>query len=434
MKVAVIGGGSSYTPELVEGLLTGNPEVAEISLMDIAGEKLAIVGGLAQRMASAAGGSTRITLTGERAQALDGADIVVTQLRVGGLEARILDEKIPLAYDLIGQETTGVGGMFKALRTIPVILEIKAEMAQRCPQAWLLNFTNPSGLICEALRMAGHERYLGLCNYPLTVKMRAAQALGVSEERVTLDYFGLNHLSWNRVLLDGQDVTGDLLQLIINNPEYYELSGYHFPAEKLLEWRLIPSGYLRYYYYHQQMLREQHQADFTRGEKVKQLEAILLKEYADINLHEKPAGLQQRGGAWYSTAALRVIRDLCSVNGGIHVLNVLNKQSIALLSPDCIVEVPSLISSSGVQSEPGIINGNGEMRGGFRPAKDIIELLQRVKAYELTAASAAIAGSRELAATALRQHPLLDKHHRAIPALLESMFNAHREYLPTFFR
>lgn len=433
MKVAVIGGGSSYTPELVEGLLTGDPEVAEIALMDIAEDKLAIVGGLAQRMALAAGGTTRVSLTTDRAQALEGADIVVTQFRVGGLDARIRDERIPMTYNLIGQETTGVGGMFKALRTIPVMLEIKAEMAQRCPQAWLLNFTNPSGLVCEALRLARHERYIGLCNYPLTVKMKAAAALGVAEKRVELDYFGLNHLSWCRVLLDGKDITADLLQIMINNSEYHELSGYHFPAEKLLEWQLIPSGYLRYYCYQQQMVREQQQAECTRGEKVQQLEATLLAEYADESLQQKPAALQERGGAWYSTAALRIMRDLGNESGGEHVINVENQQAIAQLPPDCIVEVPALVSCNGAKSVPHIINRNGKMRGGFQPAIDIIELMQRVKEYEITAASAAIAGSRELAAAALRLHPMFDEHQQVISALLDDMFDAHCEYLPGFF-
>ena len=433
MKVAVIGGGSTYTPELVEGLLQSESSIGEIALMDIDARKLAIVGGLAQRMAQAAQAQTVVTLTGDRAAALDGAGVVIAQLRIGGLDARILDERIPMSFGLIGQETTGPGGMLKALRTIPVMLDIKREMQSRCPDAWLINFTNPSGLVCEALRLSGQDRYLGLCNFPLTVKMKTAQALGVAESRIELDYFGLNHLSWARVLVDGVDRTDALIELIIANPAYHDLPGYAFDAALLRELQLIPSGYLRYYYRREAMVREQAQQVQTRGEKVKELEASLLEQYADPAVQRKPDGLQQRGGAWYSTAALRVLRDLCSTQGGAHVLNVPNGQAIAVLTPEAIVEVPAQVGAGTVCSLSGAVDAHGVTRSGFQLPPSLLTLLMRVKSYELLAAAAALAGSRDVAAAALRQHPLLDHHHHLIPALLDKMLLANRDLLPNFF-
>lgn len=434
LKIAVIGGGSTYTPELVEGLLSGAVPVREIALVDIAPDKLRIVGGLAMRMAQAAPQPPRVTLTAERAPALDGADVVVTQIRVGGLAARIRDERIPLQYGLIGQETTGPGGFAKALRTIPVILDINREMASRCPHAWLINFTNPSGLVTEALRLYGAGNYVGLCNYPLTLKMHAAQALSVDEARLSLTCVGLNHLTWTRVLVDGQDRTDELVEIVCTQPEHHVLTGYAFTPERLRTLGLLPSGYLRYYYDTEAMLQEQLAAPQTRGERVQALESQLLAEYADPALREKPAGLQERGGAWYSTAAVRLIRDLWSATGGDHVLNVPSAGADATLPPHVVVETPAHVAAGCITTRPTltVIGGVPHLHGTPVP-DEVIQLIARVKEYELRAVEAAVTGSRLAAAAALAAHPLLDGKHEVISALLDELLVAHREYLPLFF-
>jgi len=432
LKIAVIGGGSTYTPELVEGFLQGEVPVREIALMDIDARKLAIVGGLAQRMAECAGSRVAVTLATERAPVLEGADIVVTQFRVGGLAARVRDERIPLSFDLVGQETTGPGGFAKALRTIPVMLEINREMAARCPTAWLVNFTNPSGLITEALRLHGQGNYIGLCNYPLTLKMHVAAALDVDEARVTLAYFGLNHLSWTRVLIDGEDRTDRLIELMIATPEHRELSGYAFAPDRLRALGLIPSGYLRYYYDREKMVRDLQAAPRTRGEHVRDVEAELLQHYADPTLTEKPAGLQERGGAWYSTAAVRLVRDLFNASGDSHVLNVTNDRAIAFLPPEVVVETPAHVGDGKIESLPAVVDAAGTV-AGYPVPREVVELILRVKEYELLAVEAAVSGSRSVAMQALRAHPLLDGRENVIPELFESLLTAHREYLPQFF-
>ena len=432
LKIAVIGGGSTYTPELVEGFLQGEVPVREIALMDIDARKLAIVGGLAQRMAVRAGSRVVVTLATERAPVLEGADIVVTQFRVGGLAARVRDERIPLSFDLVGQETTGPGGFAKALRTIPVMLEINREMAARCPAAWLVNFTNPSGLIAEALRLHGQGHYVGLCNYPLTLKMHVAAALEVDEARVTLAYFGLNHLSWTRVLIDGEDRTDQLIELMIATPEHRELSGYAFAPDRLRALGLIPSGYLRYYYDREKMVHDLQAAPQTRGEHVQDVEAELLQQYADPALTEKPAGLQERGGAWYSTAAVRLVRDLFNAPGGSHVLNVANDRAIAFLPPDVVVEALAHVGDGKIESLPAVVDAARTV-AGYPVPREVVELILRVKAYELLTVEAAVTGSRSIAMRALCAHPLLDGRENVIPELLEALLTAHREYLPQFF-
>lgn len=437
LKIAVIGGGSTYTPELIEGFLA--PELAvqgahlpvrEVALVDTDPRRLEIVGGLAARMVAAAGEPFRLMLTGDRAPALDGADAVITQLRVGGQAARILDERISLGHGVVGQETTGPGGFAKALRTIPVILDINREMAERCPDAWLINFTNPSGLITEALQRHGRGKFIGLCNYPLTLKMNIAKALQVDESRITLAYFGLNHLSWSRVLVDGADRTGELIEIMIAQPEHRELSGFAFAPECLRALGLIPSGYLRYYYETERMVRELREAPQTRGELVRDVEARLLAQYADAAITAKPLELQQRGGAWYSTAAVRLIRDLWQGESREHILNVANAGALPFLPPEGIAETPVLVNNERLAVQPVLSEHDGGFYvGEHQVADDAIALIKRVKAYEVLAVQAAVQRSRELARQALMAHPLLDGQHAVIPALLDDLLEAHREYI-----
>jgi len=432
LKIAVIGGGSTYTPELIDGLLRCAVPIREIALVDPNATRLNIVGGLAQRMATGSG--MVVSQATERSAALDGADVVVTQIRVGGMAARILDERIPQRFGLIGQETTGPGGFANALRTIPVILAINREMAVRCPDAWLINFTNPSGLISEALLRHGRGKIVGLCNYPLTLKMHVAEALGVDETQVTLPYFGLNHLSWTRILVDGVDRTDEVLALMTSDTKWRELSGFAFNSRLLRRLGLIPSGYLRYYYEAKKMVREQRTAPQTRGERVQEVESRLLAQYADPHVQKKPAELQERGGAWYSTVAVRLIQDLWSAEGGTQILNVTNAGAIPTLPEDSIVEVPARVAHGALTSLPTVTMRNAQpFIAGHRIPPDVEILMTQVKIYERATVAAAISGSHELACAALRAHPLLETKQCVAPALLEELLSAHKEYLPLFF-
>jgi len=430
LKIAVIGGGSTYTPELIEGFLAPGLPVREVALVDPDEKRLAIVGGLAQRMTAAASEPFRVMLTADRAPALEGADVVITQLRVGGQAARILDERIPLGYGVVGQETTGPGGFLKALRTIPVILDINREMVARCPDAWLVNFTNPSGLITEALLRHGRGRFVGLCNYPLTLKMHIAEALRVEESRIALAYFGLNHLSWSRVRVDGADRTRELIEIMIDDPAHRELAGFAFAPECLRALGLIPSGYLRYYYETDRMVRELRAAPQTRGEVVREVEAKLLARYADLAITGKPPELQQRGGAWYSTAAMRLIRDLWGNRGGEHVLNTANGGALPFLPPTVAVETPVRVAQGSLTVQPVLEMRNAHVYVGEHPvSEEVIALIRRVKEYEILTVHAAVEGDCAAALRALKVHPLLDSHHDILPVLLDDLLAAHRPYL-----
>lgn len=430
MKVTVIGGGSTYTPELVEGLLSGEAPVREIVLHDILADKLATVGGLARRMSAASAHPVPVTLTTDLGQALDGADVVVAQLRVGGLAARALDERIPLKYGVVGQETTGPGGFAKALRTVPVILNINQEMGARCPDALFITFTNPSGLVAEALRLHGRGCCVGLCNYALMLRMLAAKRLKVDESAIELAYFGLNHLTWTRILVHGVDRTPELL--LDDIPR--ELTGYAFDPALLQRLGLLPIGYLRYYYDTEGVVEELRAMPETRAERLLKIEAELLTQYADPALHVKPEGLQVRGGAWYSTAALRVIRDLRRAEAQVHVLNVRNDGAVPFLPNEVVVETPALVGNGAIRSLPTVqASADGYSVAGHPIPADVITLIQRVKAFELMTIEAALSGDWATARRALEIHPLLEQHASVIPALLDELLTAHRAYLPRFF-
>ena len=291
LKIAVVGGGSTYTPELIDGFVRYYDElpIREIYLQDIDAERLGVVGGLAQRMVAERG--IPVTLTTERAEALDGADFVLTQLRVGGMAARALDERIPLKYGVLGQETTGPGGFAKALRTVPVMLEIARDIERYAPGAWLINFTNPSGLVTQALLNYSNVRAIGLCNVPINMQRHIAQALDVEPERVELDYVGLNHLSWVRhVYLDGEDVTARVLA------NAAVLDAYPVDADLLGKMGMLLNYYLLYYYHTDRALAKQQSAERTRAEYLQEIEAELLEMYRDPSLKEKPALLESVGG------------------------------------------------------------------------------------------------------------------------------------------
>jgi 6-phospho-beta-glucosidase len=422
LKVAVIGGGSTYTPELIEGFIKRREQlnVSQIRLMDVDSERLMIVGGLAQRMVAKAGVETEIVLTTQRHQALEAADFVVTQLRVGGLDGRARDETIPLEFGIVGQETTGPGGFAMALRTIPVMLEIAREAMTLCPDGWLINFTNPSGLIAEALARCCDIQVIGLCNAPITLRNRIATLLSVEGDHIRLDYFGLNHLSWIRgVYLDGQDVTGQVLAKIIDG-EAASLPGYAFSRRLLKALGMIPTGYLQYYYHADEVLEKMRAAKKPRAEIVRGIDQELLGSYQDINLAQKPAVLEQRGGAWYSDAAVALIDAIANDKGETHIVNVPNQGALKELPDEAVVEIPALVNRSGAQ--PLVVK---EVPPAVRG------LMQAVKAYEQLTVEAATSGSRETALLALVAHPLVRTVGTA-EKLLDRILVANRAYLPQF--
>lgn len=419
VKVVVVGGGSTYTPELVEGFVTrsdGLP-VEELVLHDLDAERLEIVGGLAGRIMGKAGWAGRLTLTGDRGRALEGADFVICQLRVGGQAARLVDETLPLRFGCIGQETTGPGGFAKALRTVPVVLELAEETARRgAPGAWFVDFTNPVGIVTQALLDEGH-RALGLCNVAIGFQREFAAAFGVEPERVELEHVGLNHLSWERaVRVDGVDRLPEMLEeradAIAREVE--------LPAELIRALRAIPSSYLRYYYTTDQVLEEE-RAHPSRAEEVMSIERELLEMYRDPALAEKPKLLEERGGAFYSEAAAQLIASLHAGTGDVQVVDVRNDGAIPDLPDDAVVEIPARIDRDGARVLP------------LAPlAPEILGLVEHAKAYERLAVKASVSGDRTLALKALMANPLVRDYRTAAP-LLDALLQANREHLPRFF-
>lgn len=432
LKIATIGGGSSYTPELIEGLIKRYDElpVEELWLVDIpAGEeKLNIVGALAKRMVDKAGIPMKIHLTLDRREALRNADFVTTQLRVGLLDARIKDERIPLKYGVIGQETNGPGGLFKGLRTIPVILEIAREMEELCPEAWLINFTNPAGMVTEALlRYSNIKKVVGLCNVPIGMRMGLAGILGVEAERIHIDFAGLNHMVYGlNVYLDGRNITSQVIDQLTDtksNITMQNIVNLGWEPDFIRALGVLPCPYHRYYYQTSKMLAEEQEAARTvgtRAEVVKKLEAELFELYKDPNLNYKPPQLEKRGGAYYSEAACNLIHSIVNDKRDIQPVNVQNRGAIAGIPYESAVEVNCIITGEGpipitVGELPVAVNG----------------LVQQIKSFERVAAEAAVTGEYRTALLAMTINPLVPSDSIA-KAILDEMLIAHKDYLPQF--
>lgn len=400
MKVAIVGGGSTYSPELVQGLAKRSHalRIDEVVLHDVKAERLAPVGAFCARMAAALGARCALHTTTSLDEALEGADIVVIQIRVGGQQGRHEDIRLGLDHGLIGQETTGVGGFAKALRTIPVVLEIADRIAERCPDAWILNFTNPSGMVSEALLRAGHHRTLGLCNVPIEMHMDIAKVLERPVEDVSLDWVGLNHLGWvRRVIVDGEDVLPSLLEAIeakVSGPA--NLPELDYPPGFIQALGALPSSYVRFFYAPEAMLAEIQGKSQTRAQEVMALEASLLERYEDPQQVTLPDELSQRGGAWYSRLAVDVIAALQGEASKVLIVNTTNGSALEALPPDASVEVPARLSRHGVEPLDC---------GEVDPA--LMGLMQAVKTYERLAIDAALTGSVTLALKALIAHPLV---------------------------
>lgn len=429
MKITVIGGGSTYTPELVAGFLRLQPALPlkTLTLMDINEERLAVVGGFAQRIVSAAGAPFQVELSTDRREAICGASYVITQLRVGMMQARRNDEYLGQQFGLIGQETTGVGGMAKALRTIPVILEIAAEMQELAPQALLLNFTNPAGLVTEALaRYAPEVRSVGVCNVGITAKMtmleqyQAVSGKTVAPEDAQLDTLGLNHLTWHRgFLVNGEDQWKKLF------PVYLE----QLSAAKEPEWNpellsmlgMIPNYYLHYFYNTDKKRKEQAQWPPSRAEEVIEIEADLLTQFADPALVSPPEDLMKRGGAWYSTLATHLIQAHYADLDQVHVVNLPHRGAVPGWPADWVLEMPARVNRSGIFPIPA---------EPLPPAQ--YGLITAVKMYERLTVEAAVHGDRQAAYLALLAHPLGPQADQVGP-LLDELLKINRPYLPLFF-
>jgi 6-phospho-beta-glucosidase len=420
MKIAVVGAGSTYTPELVSGLAAQQSRLSvdELVLMDVDRDRLDVVGGFARRMLAHQGLTTEVRLTTDRTEAVRDADAVLVQLRVGGQAARLADETFPLECGCVGQETTGAGGLAKALRTVPVVLDIAEEVRRIArPDAWLVDFTNPVGIVTRALLDEGH-RAIGLCNYAIGVQRWVARMLDVEPARIEVDPVGLNHFSWmRRVFVDDEDVLPGLLETRL--PELLTISP--FPEDLVRMLGALPSYYLRYYYLHDQTVAAL-RTERPRAEVVAELEAQLLELYRSPELVEKPAQLEQRGGAFYSEAAVDLLASLHAEEQTAHVLNVRNDGLIPGLADDDVIETRCLVSAAGIEPVP-------------QPEVPPVLLgpIQHVSAYERIAARAALSGDVDDVRRALLAHPLVGQWD-LVESLLPRLLETGAQHLPRFAR
>ena len=430
MKLVVIGGGSSYTPELVEGVIMHKDSlpVTEIVLIDVkkGEEKVSINTEFAKRMVEKAGLDITVRYTLDRKEGLRDAAFVITQIRVGGLDARAKDERIPLKYGVIGQETTGPGGCFKALRTIPVLLDICRDMEEVCPNAWLVNFTNPAGIVTEAVLKYSKIKCIGLCNCSINMHHDAAERLQIPAEELDCRFIGLNHLSvMNHIYHNGEDLICKALdvenaQSVVKNIKKDEVMD---SIAKDMGCMLSP--YMQYFYTEKKALEHEIEEaiglEGVRADQVKRVEAELFEQYKDVNLKEKPEALAKRGGARYSQAAIHLIDSIYNDRQDVQVVDVQNRGTIPQLPDDVVIEVNCVVGKDGAAP--------------VRPADvpiTVLGLIGQVKAYEMLTIEAAVTGDRTKALLALMNNPMIHDVRDA-RNILEDMLEAHKEYLPQFF-
>jgi 6-phospho-beta-glucosidase len=431
LKIAVIGGGSSYTPELIEGLLKRKDElpIGELWLVDIEDgrEKVNIIAGLAERMIQRAGLDIPVHVTLDRRPALEGADFICSQFRAGCLEGRIRDERISLKYGMIGQETNGLGGFANACRTIPITLEICKDIEELCPDAWLLNFTNPSGMVTEAVLKHTNVKAVGLCNVPVIMQKGVAKMLDAREDEFIMQVAGLNHLIWARQILhEGKDKLDYVMSEILSGNDPLvpaNIPPFEWPQDLLQEMGMIPCAYLRYYYTSDDIMQqEQHEADDegTRGEVVKAMEKRLFDIYKNPNLNEKPKELEKRGGQYYSEAACELMTSIYNDKRTIMHVNTRNNGAINDLPDDCAVEVSSVITK------------NGPLPLNVAPfPTDTLRLIQLMKEFETLTVEAAVTGNLVAAKRGLILNPIVNTGSVLDEALLETV-RENRDYMPQF--
>ncbi|UPQ86082.1 6-phospho-beta-glucosidase [Ignavigranum ruoffiae] len=430
LKIVTIGGGSSYTPELIEGFIKNYPElpVSEICLVDIeeGKEKLEIIGNLARRMVAKADLPIKISTTLNRKEALVNADFVTTQFRVGMLEARSKDEKIPLKYETIGQETNGPGGLFKALRTILVILEICQEMMEICPKAWLINFTNPAGLITQAIhKYSPFKNVIGVCNGPIGMQKQIEQILESDASHVYVEFAGLNHMVFAKnIYLDDENVTTQVIEQFcqqIDQQGLKNIEAVDWNPRFIKALNMLPIDYVRYYWQSDLMLeaqlKEWNEKQQTRADVVKRVEQELFEIYQNERTDEKPKQLEERGGAYYSEVAVNLINSIYNDKRDIHTVNVLNQGAISDLNADEVVEVNSIITK----------HGPIPLATGSLPLP-IRGIIQQIKAFELMVIEAAIEKDYDKVLLALVTNPLSRDDHRS-EAIINELAEAHKKYL-----
>lgn len=438
LKISILGGGSAYTPGLFEGFvrLKNRIPVDRLTLMDVDPTKLNTIGALVTAMAAEEMPETQVVLTGDRAEAIRNADFILCQIRVGGLPARHLDESIPMSMGLIGQETTGAGGFSMALRTIPVMVEIAKEIQELNPSAWLINYTNPTGLVAEAITRTAPIKHIAICDEPMILQEALAAFVGTQPGKLFLDYFGLNHLGFaRRVFLHGSDILPVLRQKlqvmpkeqieavlgeeVLKDPKArLELTN---TMRMFAETGLLPSPYLQYYYYTQEMLEHQQAVGMTRAYQVMQIEKELLMEYGKVAIGEKRLE-KSRGGRWHADMMIGLLAAIANDSREVYIVNVPNRGSLPELPYEKIVEVPAIVDSSGARP---LAMGNMPLR--------VRGLIQSVAAYEELTVQAAMSGSRSEALDALACHPLVGSRDTAWH-LLDAYLDAHEQYLPQFKR
>ena len=428
MKIAVIGGGSTYTPELVNGFLSrvNSLPLEELWLMDIDEQRLKTVGGFAQRMVNAKGNPFKVMLSSDQRESISGASYVITQLRVGMMPARRGDEYLGRRHGLIGQETTGVGGMAKALRTIPVILDIAKDIRETAPRALLANFTNPAGLVTEALtRCAPDVSAVGVCNVGITAKMKILEVLDeltgskIGTDHVILNTLGLNHLTWHRgFTVDGEEMW----------PQYFPAYLKQLRKEDHPEWDIstleslgmIPNYYLQYFYYTEKKLKTQEKWPPSRAEEVMEIEKDLLRDYANLALTAPPADLMKRGGAYYSTLATQLIDSHYNDLGQVHVVNIRHDGAVKDWPKDWVLEMPAKVDAKGIHPLPA----------DPLPAA-CFGLVSQVKMFELLTVEAAVHGDRNAAYQALLTHPLGPSADK-VREVLDDLLLTNKKWLPQF--
>lgn len=429
MKLVVIGGGSSYTPELIEGVILHKDSlpVTEVVLIDVEMglDKVRINTEFARRMVKKAGLPIQVSYTLDRKEGLKDAAFVITQLRVGGLDARAKDERIPLTYGVIGQETTGPGGCFKAFRTIPVLLDICKDMEQVCPDAWLINFTNPAGIVTEAVLKYTKVKCIGLCNVSINMKHDAAQRLQVDAEELDCRFIGLNHMSvMNHAFYQGADRIEDVLAVSNSESVVKNIEKNDEMDTFAREMGCMFSPYLQYFYSEKEMLKKETEEAIsitgTRADQVKKVEKDLFTCYQDENLEEKPEALSKRGGSRYSEAAINLIDSLYNDRQDVQVVDVMNHGTVPQLPDDCVIETNCVIGKDGARPLADV-----------EVPAEILGLIEQVKAYEILAIEAAVTGDRRKALMALMNNPLVHDVKDA-RGILEDMMKAHAAYLPQF--
>jgi 6-phospho-beta-glucosidase len=429
LKVAVIGGGSTYTPELIQGFLHRVEKfpITELWLMDISEERLQIVGGFAQRMVKSTGATFAVHLTTDQREAVRDARYVITQLRVGGMAARRDDEYLGRRHGLIGQETTGVGGLAKALRTIPIILKIAEDLRELAPGALLVNFTNPAGLITEAVsRHAPDVQAVGVCNVAITTKMEILQRLAkeqgraIDPQRAVLKTLGLNHLSWHYgFTVDGEDVWPRVIAGLL--ADLKQAREPEWDAATIEALQMIPNYYLQYYYHTNRKLADQEKWPPSRAEQVMAIEADLLREYADPGRSDPPENLMQRGGTYYSTVATQLLDAHYNSLRQTHVVNAPHRGAVPGWPPDWVLEMPCCVDAGGVHPLPA------------EPLPlACLELLAQVKSCEILMVEAAVRGDHHAAYQALLAHPIGPQDDR-VQSVLDDLLTTHRRYLPRFW-